>query len=290
MRLYFHCQAVLMHGGSVDSKEGLITSAKNDRIKAVVKLWDRRYREETGLFLIEGYRELMRAAEGGVSLMALYYCPSLFLGSNEQHLIQRFYREGAQLFHCAEEPFRKMSYRDRPDGLIGIASQRHASLQELEPMIAKSTPPFLIVAEAIEKPGNLGTILRSADAVGVDGCIICDRCTDVHNPNVVRASVGTLFTVPVIEAGGDETIRWLKEHDIAIVAATPSAEKLFTSVDMRGPTAIVVGTEQLGLSEKWMNVADIKVRIPMKGAADSLNVATATTLLLYEVVRQRSLG
>ena len=149
--------------------------------------------------------------------------------------------------------------------------------------------PFLIIAEAIEKPGNLGTILRSADAAGVDGVIVCDPCTDIYNPNVVRASVGTLFTIPVVEAAGQETLQWLQEKGIKVVAATPSAEEEFTQTCLTGPVAIAVGTEQLGLSALWMDASAIKVRIPMHGVADSLNVATATTLLLYEVVRQRQL-
>jgi len=143
------------------------------------------------------------------------------------------------------------------------------------------------VAEAIEKPGNLGTILRSSDAVGVDGLIVCDKCTDVYNPNVVRASVGTLFTVPVYETQGQQTIDWLREHQISIVAATPSAQIEYSQVDLTQPIAIAVGTEQLGLSDLWMKQADIQVRIPMLGVADSLNVAMATTLLLYEALRQR---
>ena len=151
------------------------------------------------------------------------------------------------------------------------------------------TDPFLVIAESIEKPGNLGTILRSADAAGVDGVIVCDRCTDIYNPNVVRSSVGTLFTVPVIEASSTETIHYLRAQGIQIVAATPSAQKSFTETALTGPIAIAVGTEQLGLSQTWMQAADLTVRIPMHGTADSLNVATATTLLLYEVVRQNSL-
>ena len=143
-----------------------------------------------------------------------------------------------------------------------------------------------MIAESIEKPGNLGTILRSADGVGADGVIVCDRCTDIYNPNVVRASVGTLFTLPVVEAGSEETLQWLKDNKVQIVAATPAASAVFTEVDLSGPVAIVVGTEQLGLSNFWMEQADIQVKIPMRGAADSLNVATATTLLLYEVVRR----
>lgn len=211
-----------------------------------------------------------------------------FLGENEQSLIQRIGNQGAHLFICDEKIFRKMSYRDRPDGLIATAPQIHHGLEDVEKILEKKEKvPFLVVAEAIEKPGNLGTILRSSDAVKLDALIVCDKCTDIYNPNVVRASVGTLFTVPVIESTSDETIRWLKQRNISIVAATPSAELEYTEVDLIQPIAIAVGTEQLGLSDQWMKQADIQVKIPMLGVADSLNVAMATTLLLYETLRQR---
>ena len=145
----------------------------------------------------------------------------------------------------------------------------------------------MLVAEKIEKPGNLGTILRSSDAVGVDAVIVCDSCTDVYNPNVVRASVGTLFTVPVVEGASEEVFALLKKYNVNILAATPSAKKNFTEVDMKSAVAITVGSEQYGLSDFWMQESDILVKIPMNGVADSLNVATATTILLYEVIRQR---
>jgi len=264
-----------------------ITSGQNPRLKKAIKLTDRRERNETGLFLIEGYRELKRAADSGVTIQTLFFCPSLFLGSNEEALITQINRAGAEILKCSEPVFRKLSYRDRPDGLVGIAVQMQTPLSALAAKLAAKKDPFLIVAEAIEKPGNLGTILRSADAAGVDGVIICDRCTDIYNPNVVRASVGTLFTLPVIEASSEETFRFLKERKIHIAAATPAAKAEFTDVDLTGGIAIAVGTEQLGLSRLWMQAADIQVRIPMHGVADSLNVATATTLLLYEALRQR---
>jgi TrmH family RNA methyltransferase len=152
----------------------------------------------------------------------------------------------------------------------------------------KSTPPFIVVAESIEKPGNLGTILRSCDAAGVDAVIVCDPTTDIHNPNVVRSSVGTLFTQFVVESSTEETLRFLKKHGISIAAATPHAKLLFTDADFTRPVAISVGTEQIGLTDAWMREADIQVRIPMFGIADSLNVASATTLVLYEVIRQRT--
>lgn len=261
-----------------------ITSLQNPKIKEVVKLRERRQREKAGKFLIEGYRELLRAVEAGFAIESLFVCPNLFLGSNEPFLIERC---GVQVYSCTETVFQKISYRDRPDGLLAVAPQKHRVLNELT---TTEGAPFYVVAEAIEKPGNLGTILRSSDATGVDGLIVCDRCTDIHNPNVVRASVGTLFTVPVVEAEGKETLNWLKERNISVLAATPHAEKLYTEVDLTGPLAIAVGTEQLGLSDLWMEQSDIQVRIPMLGTADSLNVATATTLLLYETVRQRALS
>lgn len=257
-----------------------ITSVQNPKIKEAIKLRERRERDSSGLFLIEGYRELLRAKEGGIVCTQLFYCPSLFLGENEEALIDSIH---ASHFICSEAVFRKLSYRDRPDGLLAVARQRHLTLGDLPRM----ERPLYVVAEAIEKPGNLGTILRSCDAVGADALIVCDRCTDVHNPNVVRASVGTLFTIPVIEAEGREVLSWLKDRGIHILAATPHAKALYTDVDLNCPLAIAVGTEQYGLSDLWMQKADLQVSLPMCGKADSLNVATATTVLLYEALRQR---
>ena len=260
----------------------ILTSAQNPKIKQLVRLKERRERDATGLFLIEGYREIQRAALGGIEFDTLFVCQELFLGSNEPRLIEDV---ATTTFELPAHLFEKISYRDRPDGLIGIARQMKKKLSDLP--LKKS--PLYIVAEAIEKPGNLGTILRSADGVGADGVIVCDRCTDIYNPNVVRASVGTLFTLPVVEAEGSETLQWLKGRGIQIVAATPSAELEYTAANLLGPIAIAVGTEQLGLSERWMKAADICVKIPMCGVADSLNVAMATTLLIYEALRQRHL-
>lgn len=266
-----------------------ITSIQNPKVKKAVKLNERSERNRSGLFLIEGYRELKRAVDAGVVIQTLFYCPHFFLGENEGALIDKVRSSGAETLCSDEKVFAKLSYRDRPDGLIAIAHQMRHQLRDLIARLAGKKDPFIVIAEAIEKPGNLGTILRSADAAGVDGVIVCDRCTDIYNPNVVRASVGTLFTLPVVEAGGAETLQWMLEHKIKVVATSPSAKEEFTDANLKGGVAIAVGTEQLGLSELWMQAADLKVRIPMRGVADSLNVATATTLLLYEVVRQRNI-
>lgn len=258
-----------------------LTSAQNPKIKQLVALKEKRERDESHLFLIEGYRELRRAVDSGIRFQALFICPDLFLGTNEESLIERIKTE---IYTLPPHLFEKISYRDRPDGLVAIAHQMNLGLEDL---FAKEQVPLFVVAESIEKPGNLGTILRSADGVGASGVIICDRCTDIYNPNVVRASVGTLFTLPVIEAKSDEAYHWLKKNKIEIVAATPSAKEEFTDVDLTPAIAIIVGTEQFGLSDLWMKRANLQVKIPMKGVSDSLNVATATTLLLYEVIRQR---
>lgn len=263
-----------------------LTSLQNPQVKEVIHLRERQERDRTGLFLIEGYREILRACDAGWKIDSLMTCADLFLGSNEHALINRLASQGTHIITCSDKVFHKISYRDRPDGLLAIAPQKKMTLEDLEKG-KKGQAPFYVIAESIEKPGNLGTILRSSDAAGVSGLIVCDRCTDIFNPNVVRASVGTLFTVPTIEAKGEETLQWLKKKGIAILAATPAAKHEFTQVDLTQPLAIAVGTEQLGLSDTWMKEADLQVRIPMHGVADSLNVAMATTLLLYEVVRQR---
>ncbi len=260
-----------------------LTSSQNPKIKQVLALRERKERDASGLFLIEGYRELRRAVDGGVKIESLFVSPPLFLGENEEALIKD---TEAKTFSLPENLFRKISYRDRPDGLLAIGQQMQTTLESIK---LRNKVPFFVVAEAIEKPGNLGTILRSADAVGVDAVIVCDRCTDIYNPNVVRASVGTLFTIPVIETTSQMALSFLQARKIHIAAATPAAKQEYTQANFKEPFAIVVGTEQLGLSSFWMESATCQVRIPMRGVADSLNVSTATTLLLYEVIRQRHL-
>jgi TrmH family RNA methyltransferase len=260
-----------------------ISSTDNPKIKGAIKLRERRCRDEESLFLIEGYRELDRAVQGKVEIEALFFAEELFLGSNERTLIQKIEKSGAKIYSCSERVFRKISYRDRPDGLLAIAKKMNMRLDQLS---MKKTPLF-VIGEAIEKPGNLGTILRTSDAVGADAVIICDRCTDIYNPNVVRASVGTLFTLPVIEDTSENVLTFLQKHQVQIVAADPNAKSLYTDANLRKSTAIVFGTEQLGLSEFWKKNATTTVQIPMKGVADSLNVAMACTVLLYETLRQR---
>ena len=260
-----------------------ITSLQNPRVKQLVKLRERRGRDEAGLFLIEGYREVRRALEKDLPLGELYYSPEWFLGENEPALIEQAQRAGAHLFELSKEAFAKCAYRDRPDGLLAVAPQWKRTLGEL----ALGAPPLLLVVESIEKPGNLGTILRSADAAGVDAVIVCDPVTDLFNPNVVRSSTGVLFSVPVVVADSVTVQAWLKGKGVRVVSTTPAAPLLYTQADLRGPLAIVMGSEQFGLSDFWLKQSDAIVRIPMAGQADSLNVAMATIITLFEAVRQR---
>ncbi len=260
-----------------------ITSQQNPKIKRVVKLRKRSCRDEEGVLIIEGYRELKRALENKHFPTALFYCAELFQGTNEPALIDQCRIAGAEILPCNAAVFQKIAYRDRPEGLLALAPQIHYSLNDL----ALPENPLVLIAEHIEKPGNLGTMLRSADAAGVHAVIVCDRCTDINNPNVVRASIGTLFTLPVVDATSEEVSTWLGKRNMQVVAATPHTKTPYTDIDYTRGTAILVGAEQFGLSDFWMQHAQAQVRIPMRGQCDSLNVAAAATILLYEAVRQR---
>ena len=261
-----------------------ITSPSNPKLKHVVKLRSCSTREESGEMIVEGYRECRRALDNGYRPHAIFHCPEFYLkNENETSLVDECARLGAAVYTCTKQCFSKIAYKERPDGLLMIGPHVTVKLSDLK------LPPnaLVIVTEAIEKPGNLGTILRSADAGKVAAVIVCDRTTDIHNPNVVRASTGTMFSVPIVEAKSEEALEFLKKNNFKILAATPHAEKLHFEEDLSGNVAIALGAEQYGLTAKWMDGADLRVRIPMLGLADSLNVSAAATILVYEAVRQR---
>lgn len=261
-----------------------ITSPSNPKLKHVVKLRSCSTREEFGEMIVEGYRECRRALDRGYKPKAIFYCPELYLkNENEPALVEKCRALGAEYYECSSRCFEKIAYKERPDGLLMIGPHITVKLQDLK----LPENALVIVTEAIEKPGNLGTILRSADAGKVAAVIVCDRTTDIHNPNVVRASTGTMFSVPIAEASSDEALSFLKERNFKILAATPHAEKLHFEENLTGNVAIALGAEQYGLTAKWMDGADLRVRIPMLGLADSLNVSAAATILVYEAVRQR---
>ncbi|MBX3051089.1 MAG: RNA methyltransferase [Caldilineaceae bacterium] len=263
-----------------------ITSPGNPRIKNVVRLTaNRRQREQSRQTIVEGSREVRRCLDAGVIPAEAYLCPELIAADDQDiaHRLSQLAPRHAQIATVPPEIFAKIAVRGDSGGLLLVIPYTRTRLNDL-PLSAN---PFLVVVEGAEKPGNVGAILRTADAAGVDGLILCAGGTDLHNPNVIRASLGTRFTVPVAEAPTAEVIAWLKERGIVAVAATPDATAAYTEADLTGPVAIVTGSEAEGLSDEWLAAAAATVTIPMRGVADSLNLATSTALLLYEVVRQR---
>jgi RNA methyltransferase, TrmH family len=261
-----------------------ITSTQNPRVKQLVLLRERRHRERSGLFVIEGFRELSRAVEAGIELVTVYTCPALHLGTNEPALVRAAAAAGAESVELGETAFRRASYRDRPEGLMAVARTFATGLDAID----LSGDPLLLVVESIEKPGNLGTMLRTADAAGVRAVLVCDPTTDPFNPNVIRASLGTLFTVPIGISDTRAATRRLRKAGIHLVATSPKTSRLHWDADYHGGVAVVIGSEQYGLSDAWVRAADESVRIPMAGSADSLNAAAAAAVVLFEAVRQRS--
>jgi len=257
-----------------------ITSLQNSRVKQIVKLRDdKKERQREGLMLVEGYDEITLALAAGHFPRTLLIAPQLAVAHGRE--IQDVTTE---ILTVSPAVFGKMSYRENPDGWLGVFPIPSVSLDDLK----LSESPLIIVAESIEKPGNLGAILRTADAAQVDAVLVCDPRVDAYSPNVVRASRGTIFTVPVVETKSAQALVYLQMHGIRVLAATPSAEAEYTRQDLRAPLAVAVGTEDEGLSQLWMNQADVKVRIPMMGKVNSLNVSIATALIIYEAVRQRA--
>jgi TrmH family RNA methyltransferase len=260
-----------------------IRSLQNARIKAVVQLLrDAAARRESGLAVVEGSREVARAVESGWTPEEVYVC---FEQADETARALATHAEvrGVRVFCCSVGAFKKMSYRENPDGLLAVGPMTARSLDDL----VLPQDALLLVTEKMEKPGNLGALLRTADGAGVDAVIVCDPATDLGNPNLIRASIGTVFYLPVALASSDDTVRWIKERDVRIVTTEPGAELLHTAADLTGSVAIVVGAEDAGLSAGWTSHADVRVRIPMLGRNDSLNVSAAAAILLYEAVRQR---
>ncbi len=264
----------------------IINSTSNPRIKSIIKLQSgSRVRRDQNLFVIEGYREISRAMQAGILIKELYICPDLDkLGRGDELLAAG---QSIQVFEVGTAAFARIAYREGSDGLIALAEPRMLRLSDLK---LKSNPLILIL-ESVEKPGNLGAIMRTADAAGVDAVIVCDPLTDIYNPNAIRSGVGCIFTSQVVTCSTAEAIIWLRNNDIrAFAAALTDTAVTYHQVDFRGPSAIVMGTEAIGLSSEWLGKSDSQVIIPMKGIADSLNVSTSAAILVFEAVRQREAG
>jgi RNA methyltransferase, TrmH family len=263
------------------ARRPIITSSANDRLKAVRRLVRRRDR---GVFLIEGHRQLRRALAANAVVCDVYSAPELHLGDEDARLVALAERRGARVVEVGAGAFRSISGGVRPDGLLAIVERWPTSLSSLP----RPSAPLLLVAQGIERPGNLGTIVRTACSSGATALVACDTRTDVFHPDTVRGSVGALFDLPLAECKTDDALPWLREHGVGIVVATPDARRSVWEADLTGPVAIVVGSERHGVSEAWRRAADEALAIPMPGPSDSLNVAVAAGIVLFEAVRQRS--
>ncbi len=264
-----------------------ITSLTNPRIKSVVRLRNRRQRDQDGLTIVEGLREVQCALAAGVLLQECFVVQEEITSPRAQNLKDLILKEISKLkIPIVTTPpavFQKISYGDRHEGVLAVCKVPVDSFEQFKGELKS----LFVVVEHVEKPGNLGAILRTCDAAGVGGVIVCDPKTDLYNPNVIRASLGTVFTNKVVVASNEEVLAFLKKKKVKICAALPQGNAVYTESPLTGPLAIVVGSEESGLSDFWPQYADWQVRIPMHGEADSLNVSTSTAILLYEALRQR---
>ncbi len=265
-------------------EEAYIQSRQNEQVKNLVKLRERKHRDRQERFLVEGLRELGHALGAGFDVETIYFCPEYFPTEAHGEFVDTQRRNGKiPLIRMSEEAFAKAAYREGPDGLIGIVRQQGSHLRDLKLPAA----PLLLVLEGIEKPGNLGAILRSADGAGADAVILVDCVLDLYNPNAIRSSQGLVFALPVITTSRDQLRQWLVENNIQTIATTPDTESLHWDVDYTHPTALFFGSESHGLTDFWLKQANARIRIPMAGRADSLNVAAAAAVCLYEAQRQK---
>jgi RNA methyltransferase, TrmH family len=261
-----------------------IWSLTNPRVKAAVRLRDRGAREDTGLSLVDGGRELLRALDQSVDVDHAFVCRQLVIGPDASAALDAMERGGTPILEVSPAVLAKVAFGDRSDGIVAVIRPPVRSLADL----TLAEQPLVVVIEAVEKPGNIGAIMRTADAVGAGAVIAADPRTDVFNPNAIRASLGTIFSVPLAVATAAETIEWLVGHGVTPIATRVDAPEPYTSVDLGGAVAIVLGSEATGLSPIWADPRVRPVRIPMLGAADSLNVSVAAAVLLFEAQRQRS--
>ena len=271
-----------------------ITSAQNPKFKNLLLLQEKsKARREQGLFVVEGRREVEHALEAGFKIRTLFVCPEVAgkrwpveAGHDVIPGLTSSVIPGltGNLVEIPEALYRKVAYREGTEGVLAEVEVRERRLEDLE----LGEHPLVMVLESVEKPGNLGAVLRSADAARADAVIVCDPLTDLWNPNLIRASIGAVFTVPTVCASSAETIDWLKSRGIRILTAQLQDSSWYYETDMTGGTALVMGTESTGLTDVWRRAADAHIRIPMLGRLDSLNVSVSAAILLFEAVRQRN--
>lgn len=260
-----------------------ITSSHNSTVKQLLKLKEKsRERKKTGLFLMEGQREIILALSGGYEIKTIFFCPDYY--DINQWIVT--WGSETEVISLSKDVYSKLAVRSSTEGLIALVKSKDFSIQNI---LFKNETPLVLIAEAPEKPGNIGALLRTADAANVDAVLIANPKTDLYNPNIIRSSIGCLFTNQIGVGTSSEIIQFLKDHSIDIYCATLQDTKVYSEIDFKGASAIVMGTESAGLSTEWRNQCTENIYIPMEGKIDSLNVSVAAGILIYEAKRQRKI-
>jgi RNA methyltransferase, TrmH family len=261
----------------------IISSLQNPLIKNVLLLAEKpRARKEQNRIVIEGLREIRLAITGGFNITDLFYNPELVAEADLQSLIPD--DDHLHLAEVSRDVFNRMAYRRDSGGVIALAEQRRLTIGDLRP----GSKPLLLVLETVEKPGNLGALLRTADAAGLDAVIICDPQTDIYNPNAIRSSIGCIFTLPVVTAASAEAMTWMRVSGIKMFGTALTATHHYHETDFNQPSAIIMGSEAEGLSNAWLEGADDLIKIPMMGRIDSMNVSASAAIVIFEALRQRN--
>ncbi|MBU8921894.1 MAG: RNA methyltransferase [Bacteroidales bacterium] len=264
----------------------LINSTRNPRVRAAISLQKKRDRDRLGLIIVEGTREVDRALEAGMNPVEAFICPTVSDGPVAENIAGNLMSKGSVLFEVSPAVYGKLAYRSSTEGIIAVFKKPEESLSSFTTHQAA----LYLVVDGVEKPGNLGAVFRSADGAGVNGIIVTGKGTDLYNPNVIRASLGTVFNIDSAVSTSSEAMRWLKEREIRMIVATPAAKQLYHEADLSSHCAIIVGSEDQGTSREYIDSADHLIRLPMRGIADSLNVSVSASILIYESLRQRTVA
>lgn len=268
-----------------------ISSAQNNKIKEVVNLLEKsKERKKNSLFVVEGVREVMACAKNGFEIKSIFFNNSVISAEKVREMLGECGGEKfnmVQVFSLTENAYAKIAYREDTEGVVAVVKEKKFGLDDII-LGRKWEKPFVLVVESVEKPGNLGALLRTADACGVDAVLVCSPLTDLYNPNLIRASLGGIFTNQVVACSNEDAYKWLQKHNIQIFTAQLQNSEWYYNTNMSVPCAIVMGAESTGLSDFWRNVSNAKIKIPMLGELDSLNVSVSAAILCYEVVRKRN--
>lgn len=266
-----------------------ITSSQNPKIKEVTALLEKsKERRRQGLFVVEGVREIRACLHNGYNVRSVFYNSSIIASQEIESMFPVGEGADVALFSLSEGAYSKIAYRENTEGIVAVVEQKKVQLGDIK-FGRRWEKPLVLVVESVEKPGNLGALLRTADACGVDAVLVCDPLTDLYNPNLIRSSLGGIFTNQVVACSNGEALEWLRSNGINVLTAQLQDSQWYYDTDMVSPTAIVMGTESTGLTDFWREASNAKIKIPMLGELDSLNVSVSAAVLCYEAVRQRNL-